>query len=117
MSIRFSDNLLSVYVHREAELCSHRKLCPKTMILEQNGDAYPCDFYLHSDWKLGNVLRTRLCHGGCPHNRVWNEIDNTVEVYYFCHSYKQIYAYAHNRMQQLGDSVREDYDLVYLETS
>lgn len=139
MSIRFFDNLLSVYVHREAELCSHRKLCPKTMILEQNGDAYPCDFYLHSDWKLGNIathsyeqllsspvyddflkLKPKLpdpckscewqslCHGGCPRNRVWHENDNTVDVDYFCRSYKQIYAYAHDRMQQLGDSIRAD---------
>jgi len=55
ISERFFDNMLSVYTHREAELCIHRKSCSKTLILEQNGDAYPCDFYIHPDWKLGNV--------------------------------------------------------------
>jgi uncharacterized protein len=54
-SVRFFDNMLSVYVNREAELCVHRSTCPSTLILEQNGDAYPCDFYIHPDWKLGNV--------------------------------------------------------------
>lgn len=55
MSVRFFDNMLSVYMRREAELCVHRSACPKTLILEQNGDAYPCDFYIHPDMKLGNV--------------------------------------------------------------
>lgn len=55
VSERFMDNMLSVYVRRGAELCTHRSVCPKTLILEHNGDAYPCDFYIHPDWKLGNV--------------------------------------------------------------
>lgn len=54
-SIRFFDNMLGVYLHREAELCVHRPTCPKTIILEQNGDAYPCDFYISEDYKLGNI--------------------------------------------------------------
>jgi uncharacterized protein len=55
ISIRFFDNMLSVYLNREAEICVHRQSCPKTLILEQNGDAYPCDFYISNDYKLGNV--------------------------------------------------------------
>lgn len=55
ISIRFFDNMLSVYVNQEAELCVHRKTCPKTLVLEQNGDAYPCDFFISDDYKLGNV--------------------------------------------------------------
>ncbi|WP_078379055.1 anaerobic sulfatase maturase [Sutcliffiella halmapala] len=54
-SVRFFDNMLNVYVHREAELCIHCKSCPKTLILEQNGDAYPCDFFIDDRYKLGNV--------------------------------------------------------------
>ncbi len=55
ISVRFFDNMLSVYLHREAELCIHRKSCPKMLVLEQNGDAYPCDFYISDPFKLGNV--------------------------------------------------------------
>ncbi|EKN65237.1 radical SAM domain-containing protein [Neobacillus bataviensis LMG 21833] len=54
-SIRFFDDMLSVYVNREAGLCVHRAACPQTIILEQNGDAFPCDFFIHPDWKIGNV--------------------------------------------------------------
>jgi uncharacterized protein len=59
-SIRFFDNILSIYLNQEAELCIQRQTCPKTLILEQNGDAYPCDFYMHDDFKLGNIGQDSL---------------------------------------------------------
>jgi uncharacterized protein len=59
-SVRFFDNMLSVYVNREPELCIHRKTCPKTLILEQNGDAYPCDFFINEEYKIGNVGKDSL---------------------------------------------------------
>lgn len=139
LSVREFDNILSVYANHGAELCVHRDSCPKTMILEQNGDAYPCDFFIHSDWKLGNVgshsldellsssiydefLKMKpslpeackscqwlhLCHGGCPRNRTWHKTEAAVDVDYFCQSYKQIYSYTHNKMQRLGNSIRQD---------
>lgn len=55
MSIRFFDNVLSVYLHQEAELCTHQQICPEMLILEPNGDAYPCDFFMSDSYKLGNV--------------------------------------------------------------
>ncbi|RYL97968.1 anaerobic sulfatase maturase [Sporolactobacillus sp. THM7-7] len=54
-SIRFFDNMLLPYANREAELCVNRANCPDMLILEQNGDAYPCDFYISKDWKIGNA--------------------------------------------------------------
>lgn len=55
ISERFMDNTMSVHLGRQAEMCTHSATCSKTLILEQNGDAYPCDFYIHEDYKLGNV--------------------------------------------------------------
>ncbi len=55
MSVRFFDNILARYVGEEAELCILRASCPTTLILEQNGDAYPCDFYINEDYRIGNV--------------------------------------------------------------
>lgn len=55
MSVRFFDNMLSVYAGREAEACKYRRSCSRTVILEQNGDAYPCDFYLSAGYRLGNM--------------------------------------------------------------
>lgn len=139
ISERFFDNMLSVYVRREAELCVRRKTCPKTLILEQNGDAFPCDFYIHPDWKIGNVgtdsltdilnhplydrflsMKPRLpepcktcpwlelCHGGCPRNRRWTDGLQQSDPDYFCESYRQVYAYAHERMTELAYKVRRN---------
>ena len=137
ISVRFFDNMLSVYLHQEAELCVHRKTCPTTLILEQNGDAYPCDFFISDEYKLGNIAENslieilgnmahqkflsmkptlpepcqtceylQLCHGGCPRNRVWHEADDGVDPDYFCMSYKQIYAHAHERMIEIAQNVK-----------
>lgn len=137
ISERFFDNMLSVYAHRESELCVHRKSCSQTLILEQNGDVFPCDFYIHPDWKVGNVgvnrlteirrhplyrefveLKTKLpescpscpwlslCYGGCPRSRTWSDDMQTSGTDYFCESYRQVYAYAHERMNFLAVRVR-----------
>ncbi|MFP7298878.1 anaerobic sulfatase maturase [Neobacillus niacini] len=148
-SVRFFDNMLNVYVHREAELCVHRKSCPKTLILEQNGDAYPCDFFINDQYKIGNVgtdslvdilnspvyedfLKLKpnlpkqcqscqyidLCHGGCPRNRTWSfgENETLVDVDYFCQSYKQIYAYAHERMEIVAENIKKRWLEEYINT-
>lgn len=60
ISVRCFDNVLSVYCGREAEACQYRRTCSRTLILEQNGDAYPCDFYMGPNWRLGNIGRDRL---------------------------------------------------------
>ncbi|WP_200416546.1 SPASM domain-containing protein [Virgibacillus salexigens] len=26
-----------------------------SLVLEQNGDAYPCNFFIHENYRLGNV--------------------------------------------------------------
>ncbi|WHX49469.1 anaerobic sulfatase maturase [Paenibacillus woosongensis] len=54
-SIRFFDNMLSSYLYRDPELCILSAGCSTMLVLEQNGDVYPCDFYIHEDWKLGNA--------------------------------------------------------------
>ncbi|CQR47233.1 hypothetical protein BN1058_01540 [Paraliobacillus sp. PM-2] len=135
ISIRFFDNILAVNLHQPAEMCMHLEACPKTLILEQNGDAYPCDFYIHDEYRLGNIgddsLETilqnerwdkfsamkpslpekcknceflNLCHGGCPRNR--QKDNNTMSVEYFCESYKQIYRYAQDRIQEVAKNVK-----------
>ncbi|MFD2118027.1 anaerobic sulfatase maturase [Paenibacillus yanchengensis] len=137
-SERMFDHLLSVYAHREGGLCVQSKSCPKTIILEQNGDAYPCDFFIHDDWKIGNVgedalvdilndplyatfLQQKptlpeacqtcpwlsLCYGGCPRNRNWDQASGNNTTDYFCTSYQQLFGYAHERLQKLGDGVRQ----------
>ena len=60
VSVRFFDNMLSVYTNREAELCIHRAACPTSLVLEQNGDAFPCDFFINEQWTVGNVANSSI---------------------------------------------------------
>jgi uncharacterized protein len=60
VSIRTFDNFLQSYLGVPNELCVHGDVCSSPLVLEYNGDAYPCDFYIHPGWKLGNVQSTPL---------------------------------------------------------
>lgn len=146
LSVRFFDNMLNLYLHGEAELCIHKPVCPTTLVLEQNGDAYPCDFYIDSRFRVGNVgvdsLETilgnlvytnflsmkprlpgkcsscqylRLCHGGCPRNRPWTDVEAPPDVDYFCNSYLTFYTYAHERIQALADGIKVERLQIYLD--
>src|SRR5574340_209252 len=60
LSIRFFDNVLGVYLNRAPELCTQARCCPRTLVMEHNGDAYPCDFYMGPQFRLGNALTDAL---------------------------------------------------------
>lgn len=139
LSIRFFDNLLSVYAHREAELCTQRGSCPQTLVLERNGDAYPCDFYIHDDWKLGNAgtdsiekllsspvyarfLELKPALPDACRSCEWQRLchggcprnrfwhsDGSARTDYFCSGYRTFFAHAHERMTLLGDAIRKQW--------
>lgn len=139
VSIRFFDNMLGVDLNREAEHCVHRAACPTSLVLEQNGDAFPCDFFINKQWTVGNVASAsitdmlshpnfvrfrkmkpalpdpcrscewqRLCYGGCPRNRKWNPETDQADPDFFCQSYMQIYAYAHERVLEMSKRMRRE---------
>lgn len=142
ISIRFFDNMLASYLHQEQEMCIHQKTCPTTLILEQNGDAYPCDFFIHPDYKLGNVNTDTLeavlqkynqsqfsskksdipekckkCEflNVCNGGCPRNRTDyNMEETEYFCESYKMIYKYADDRMELLARDIKKRDLLTYV---
>ncbi|WP_246586559.1 anaerobic sulfatase maturase [Cytobacillus gottheilii] len=135
-SIRFFDDMLAVYLNQHAGLCSHLETCPKHLVLEQNGDAYPCDFFIHEEYRLGNVgvdsledlltnelmenfhdLKPNLpnqCKSCeflhlCHGGCPRNRVKSNNEscVEYFCESHKQAYRYAHERMQIVATNVKK----------
>lgn len=134
---RLLDSVLSVYMNRDPGYCILNKMCGQSLILEQNGDAYPCDFHIHPNWKLGNVgvdslkdilqsERMRLFASLKPklpeecQTCKWNSVchggcprnrtqqDNgEAGTDYFCASYKQFYAYSENKMKKLALRLRK----------
>ena len=55
-SVRFFDALFQVYIDRPPSDCTLRDTCGIYLVVEHNGDLFPCDFYVYADQKLGNVL-------------------------------------------------------------
>lgn len=137
-SDRFFDNMLSVYLHQGNQVCTFQQECPKTLTLERNGDAYPCDFFIHDDFKIGNAsedslkgLRQRLAN--CSFQDLKPDLPNTCQECeflhlchggcprnrnwdvdqrehrdYFCQSYRQAYRYADERMKRVAENMKKE---------
>jgi len=58
--IRFFDSLFYYYVDRIPPDCTFQQICGNYIVIEHNGDVYPCDFFVDSKWKLGNVMKDKL---------------------------------------------------------
>lgn len=59
-SVRDFDAILSVYMGQEAPLCCYQKYCGSYLVVEYNGDVYPCDFMVRDDLYIGNLTETPL---------------------------------------------------------
>ena len=55
VSVRFFDSLLHHLVSGDYNLCHLGRNCCEYFVVEHNGDVYPCDFFVDSELKLGNV--------------------------------------------------------------
>jgi len=136
VSVRTFDNFLQSYVGVPNELCVHADSCDSGLIVEHNGDAYPCDFYADSPWRLGNVLEQplreilyspirmafikqkhplpaacRVCEwlAVCKSGCPRNRTtapDGTPQPDYFCESYKTLFRHADAPFTRLRDRVR-----------
>ncbi len=55
MSVREFDNFVLLASGRPAECCGMNGSCPANLVVEADGGAYPCDFYVLDEWRMGNV--------------------------------------------------------------
>jgi serine-type anaerobic sulfatase-maturating enzyme len=53
--IRYFDNLAEALAGQKPGSCTLHETCDSYVVVEFNGDVYPCDFFVEKDWKLGNV--------------------------------------------------------------
>lgn len=60
VSIRLFDDLLSYYLGKPPPSCTFNDRCDTYMVVEFNGDIYPCDFFVYPEWKLGNLMQQSL---------------------------------------------------------
>jgi uncharacterized protein len=53
--IRTFDNIAEALAGQKPGNCTMHETCDSYVVVEFNGDVYPCDFFVESGWKLGNV--------------------------------------------------------------
>ena len=54
--IRFFDNIAEALAGQKPGNCTMHETCDSYVVVEYNGDVYPCDFFVESSWKLGNIV-------------------------------------------------------------
>lgn len=133
ISILSFDALLQALLGLPPDLCIHAPRCSSALVVESNGDTYPCDFFIHNDHFLGNALETPLetladhaartrfiaqknvlsdeC-AGCAWRHLCHGgcprnrvgMEHTPEV--FCRSYRTLFEHAGDRLGGLADRIR-----------
>ncbi len=58
--IRMFNSILSVEVGGEAGLCTFGPICAHYVVIEHNGNVYPCDFFVEEETYLGNIMEEDL---------------------------------------------------------
>ena len=134
LRIRYFDNIIQMALGMPAEMCQLAVSCGY-LVLEHNGDIYPCDFFVESEWKLGNVHEYTIADMvSGPLFRQFNGMKPEVneectrcqwrplchgecpryringggshnELTYFCSSYKQFFSATWSRMARVADEV------------
>src|SRR5215469_5021698 len=54
--IRFFDNIAEALAGQKPSTCTMHETCDSYVVVEYNGDVFPCDFFVEGGWKLGNIL-------------------------------------------------------------
>ncbi len=56
VSVRIFDDILIYLIDGVHVSCNWSDRCDSYLLVEHNGDVYPCDFFVYPEWKLGNVV-------------------------------------------------------------
>lgn len=137
LSIRLFDSLLSYCLGQPPTECTFGRYCNDYIVIEHNGDAFCCDFYVEDSARLGNILETpikQLAAG--PIKREFSyaksKLNNTCLICryldicrggcpkdrraiigrtdvpsYFCAGYKKFFAHAMPKLQELAMKVKQ----------
>ena len=60
VSVRLFEDLLIYHFHRRHVSCCFMGSCESYLVVEHNGDVYPCDFFVYPDWKLGSIISNEI---------------------------------------------------------
>jgi len=130
--VRDFEDLLIGIVSGKTLNCVYNGRCGEYLVVEYNGDVYPCDFFVEPEWLLGNVNETGFeelfmsekmiqfresrklhqtcdgcswigyCHGGCQKTLLGEEN-------YFCESIKYFLEQRETEIRTIADRVAVKY--------
>ncbi len=60
LNIREFDSLTTHHVLGHPTLCAYGPRCEGFLVVEHNGDAFGCEFFVEPRWRLGNIRETPL---------------------------------------------------------
>lgn len=128
--VRYFDDLFNFMIAGAPQSCTFRQKCGDYLVIEHNGDVYPCDFYVDKDLKLGNILTdspedmlnspkmkefankkldlSDKCKA-CPYLKLcWNECpkNRVGNKNVFCSAYLEFFEYAVPKLQEMIKKVQ-----------
>ncbi|MHB8810252.1 MAG: anaerobic sulfatase maturase [Desulfobulbaceae bacterium] len=59
VSVRHFDTILAKLVANKTDTCTIGKECQGYLVVEHNGDIYPCDFFVRKGLLLGNIMKKK----------------------------------------------------------
>ena len=139
VSIRDFDAFLAQCLGEPNPLCTYGRVCNHYIVIEHNGDVYPCDFFVYDEWKLGNIMNAPLesfietekykkfayqknkvpacrgckwrsmCHGGCQKDRL--SVGTLSDPTPLCTAYKKFFEHAIPKMNTLAKRARKQHGI------
>ena len=136
ISIRQFDDWIHNLAGMPVSTCMSTGRCGEYLVIEADGSAYPCDFYVTSEHRLGTVLESTMselseraasfiseslqlpdaclscpyaaaCRGGCRRDRVFR--GGVPFENYFCSAYRRLFAHAWEDMKEIAALERRAY--------
>jgi len=138
VSVRLFDSILAMLVDGQPNACTFGTDCRQYLVVEYNGDVYPCDFYVEPELKLGNIMQNSweellsspLYESFGARKRQWNETCETCKylklcagccqknrpgrskdptrLSHLCEGWLQFYDHTWTTFHQLADQIRLD---------
>ena len=137
MSVRLFDSVLSYCLTGRHTNCTFGERCDDYIVIEHNGDAFCCDFFVTEQWRLGNLMETPVAelfesdkkrqfsrlkrkvanqcivcrhHAICRGGCLKDRIALTDDYHtpsYLCEGYKQFFEYSQPRLLELAAELRQ----------
>ena len=133
-SIRLFDALLEKHMGAPPSECTLLETCGIYLVVEHNGDVFPCDFFVDEETRLGNLLVTpiedlfqsqKMKDFGAEKRRLgapclaceWRTLcrggcpkerplsEGDASVNYYCSVYKMLFAHAESRLKQTAETL------------